>query len=181
MQSSIKAAVVSGLMILSTAAYAGQQNGPGSLATNPSNPGTQGSVSDHSLTPPDAVVGGKSTKTTFDDERDANMGENLGNPVLRNSTIGKKTTTVSTFGLGTDQVRQAQSQLSQNGYAITVDGVMGPETAKALRSFQSERGLRSTGTLDRDTLSALDMKTDRAPASVDDSSKDVMDDVNRVK
>lgn len=175
--SPLKSLTVGTIMAISVVAFARG----GNVSTNPVNPGTQPAVSDHSLTPPESLTNGRSTKTTFDDERDANMGENMGNPALRDSTIGRKTSSsVSSFGLSSEQIRQAQSSLSQNGHVIAVDGVMGPETARALRSFQSDKGLRQTGTLDRETMSALDINTDRAPASIEESN-DVLNDVNRVK
>ncbi len=176
MFNSLRNLIAAGVFSTSMVAFAG----PGSVGTNPTNPGTQPSVSDHSLTPPQTLTTGKSTRTTFDDERDANMGENLGNPVLRDSTIGRKSASVSSMGVNADQIRQAQSALSQNGYTIAVDGVLGAETARALRSFQSDKGIRQTGTLDKETMSALNINSDRMPASVDESS-DVMDDVKRVK
>lgn len=53
-------------------------------------------------------------------------------------------------------VHQAQSQLGKLGYDTgDLDGVMGRQTAKAIRSYQSENGLAKTGKLDSATLASL--------------------------
>jgi peptidoglycan hydrolase-like protein with peptidoglycan-binding domain len=38
---------------------------------------------------------------------------------------------------------------------VKVDGIMGPETQKALKDFQSSKGMNASGQLDQQTLSAL--------------------------
>lgn len=53
-------------------------------------------------------------------------------------------------------VRAAQQALNDRGYdAGAVDGVFGPQTETAIRSFQQTQGLPQTGTLDSATLAAL--------------------------
>ncbi|HZP86497.1 MAG TPA: peptidoglycan-binding domain-containing protein [Burkholderiales bacterium] len=54
------------------------------------------------------------------------------------------------------QVRDVQQMLKQQGFNPgPVDGIMGPRTEQALRSFQQARGLDTTGNVDAQTLSAL--------------------------
>lgn len=61
-------------------------------------------------------------------------------------------------------VRAVQQALNQRGFdAGPVDGVWGPSTESALRAFQQERGMRDTGTLDAQTMSALGVQGAAAP------------------
>ncbi len=53
-------------------------------------------------------------------------------------------------------VRDVQQTLKQQGFNPgPVDGVMGPRTEQALRTFQQAHGLQASGSLDERTLSAL--------------------------
>jgi peptidoglycan hydrolase-like protein with peptidoglycan-binding domain len=62
----------------------------------------------------------------------------------------------------TDQVTDstiagAQTQLARQGYYRgEIDGIVGPETRRAIMRYQSDRGLRVTGRLTEDTLRALE-------------------------
>jgi peptidoglycan hydrolase-like protein with peptidoglycan-binding domain len=57
---------------------------------------------------------------------------------------------------GQENVREVQEQLKSAGFDPgPVDGVMGPQTQKALRDFQKSKGLKSTGRLDEETRTAL--------------------------
>jgi peptidoglycan hydrolase-like protein with peptidoglycan-binding domain len=54
-------------------------------------------------------------------------------------------------------VYRIQKALQQRGYNPgEIDGRLGPSTVKALTAFQESKGLK-TGTLDRDTLRALNL------------------------
>ena len=58
--------------------------------------------------------------------------------------------------LGPDQVKAAQEQLRSAGlYNGPADGMMDPDTRAALARFQQQNGLRSTQTLDQQTLARL--------------------------
>src|SRR5260370_29253604 len=53
-------------------------------------------------------------------------------------------------------IADVQTQLAREGYYRgDIDGVLGPETRRAIVSFQSDHGLRETGNLMRETLSTL--------------------------
>ena len=54
-------------------------------------------------------------------------------------------------------VAGAQTQLARQGYYRgEIDGIVGPETRRAIMRYQSDRGLRVTGSLNVDTLHALE-------------------------
>jgi hypothetical protein len=54
-------------------------------------------------------------------------------------------------------VAGAQTQLARQGYYRgEIDGIVGPETRRAIMRYQSDRGLRVTGRLNADTLRALE-------------------------
>jgi hypothetical protein len=57
-----------------------------------------------------------------------------------------------------DQVKSAQQQLQAAGlYNGPTDGMMDPDTRAALARFQQQNGLRTTQTLDQQTLARLNM------------------------
>jgi GH24 family phage-related lysozyme (muramidase) len=58
------------------------------------------------------------------------------------------------FMTGPD-VRQVQQQLTSSGYTVTADGVYGPGTAAAVKSFQQAHGLAADGVAGPATLAAL--------------------------
>ena len=68
-------------------------------------------------------------------------------------------TTSSTGSAATpssDEVRQVQQHLKDKGAEVgAVDGVMGPKTRAALKSFQQQQGLTASGEIDSSTLTAL--------------------------
>jgi len=55
-----------------------------------------------------------------------------------------------------DKVKQVQEALKAKGQDPgPIDGVMGPHTARALRSYQKEQKIASSGQIDQPTLDAL--------------------------
>jgi hypothetical protein len=66
--------------------------------------------------------------------------------------------TYDSSGQVTDStVASAQTQLARQGYYRgEIDGIVGPETRRAIMRYQSDRGLRVTGRLNVDTLHALE-------------------------
>lgn len=58
-----------------------------------------------------------------------------------------------------DQIREMQRALNDKGFAAgTEDGIVGAQTQSAIRNFQNQQGLSSTGKPDHETLRALGFK-----------------------
>jgi peptidoglycan hydrolase-like protein with peptidoglycan-binding domain len=63
-------------------------------------------------------------------------------------------------GLSQDMIQQVQGRLQQQGlYHGSVDGVWGPGTESAVRSYQQQHNLNATGKLDTDTIASLNLGT----------------------
>jgi len=63
---------------------------------------------------------------------------------------------IDAANLSRDDVRWAQVELHNLGlYNDSLDGVVGPETKRALAEFQKTNGLKQTATLDQQTADAL--------------------------
>lgn len=57
-----------------------------------------------------------------------------------------------------DMIRNVQQKLSQEGmYRGQADGMWGPQTQAAVRSYQQQHNMNPTGQLDQDTLAAMDL------------------------
>lgn len=55
-----------------------------------------------------------------------------------------------------EEVKKAQEALKNKGHDPgSIDGVMGPQTVKAIKGFQSANGLKETGRLDAQTAEKL--------------------------
>jgi peptidoglycan hydrolase-like protein with peptidoglycan-binding domain len=62
----------------------------------------------------------------------------------------------TTVDLSKDDVRQAQLELRHLGlYNGSLDGVIGPQTKRALTQFQKDNRLEQTGTLDQLTMDTM--------------------------
>ncbi len=61
----------------------------------------------------------------------------------------------SAMNLSSTEIREVQTELSRAGFAVEVDGVMGPRTRDALIAFQRQKGFQATGEIDSETLGAL--------------------------
>ena len=65
--------------------------------------------------------------------------------------------------LSQDMIQQVQGRLQQQGiYHENVDGVWGPGTKFAVRSYQQQHNLNATGKLDVDTLASLNLGTNQS-------------------
>jgi hypothetical protein len=57
-----------------------------------------------------------------------------------------------------DMIRNVQQALQQDGtYRGSVDGVWGPGTQAAVRTYQQQHNMNATGQLNRDTLAAMNL------------------------
>ncbi len=66
-------------------------------------------------------------------------------------------------------IRQVQQTLNQRGVKVATDGLMGPGTQAAIKTFQQSEKLEPTGNLNRQTLAALGLEprgTEPPPALV---------------
>ena len=57
--------------------------------------------------------------------------------------------------MGSAMVKSAQGALNKEGASLATDGIMGPKTRAALKSYQQAHGLKPTGHLDKATRAAL--------------------------
>lgn len=58
------------------------------------------------------------------------------------------------------EIREVQTKLNEKGFHVgTIDGIMGPKTVQALKSFQSKNKEPVTGKIDHRTLAALGVAT----------------------
>lgn len=55
-------------------------------------------------------------------------------------------------------VKEAQEALNKHGAMLKADGMMGPKTRAAIRSFQKANGLKATGHLSKMTMEKLEAK-----------------------
>ena len=95
---------------------------------------------------------------------------------LASPTAGGSAATASIVGLKSgalgNTVKQLQQSLLDAGVTVRggADGIFGPATAAALKSFQTSQGLPSTGIVDRATAKALE--NPKAPSSPASGSSD---------
>ena len=75
---------------------------------------------------------------------------------VANVAPGRSHHWIETANLSKDDIRWAQVELHTIGlYNGSLDGVVGPETKRALLEFQKSNGLGRTATLDQHTADAL--------------------------
>jgi peptidoglycan hydrolase-like protein with peptidoglycan-binding domain len=71
-----------------------------------------------------------------------------------------RATYVAPPAVSRDLTQQVQTRLQQDGsYTGQVDGVWGPATEAAVRSYQQKHNLTATGQLDSNTLASLNLGT----------------------
>ncbi len=69
------------------------------------------------------------------------------------SQMGQQTSPA--ISMDSDEIRKVQQALKDKGHDISIDGIWGPNTQQALRSFQQEQGIEGTGDLNQETIQAL--------------------------
>jgi peptidoglycan hydrolase-like protein with peptidoglycan-binding domain len=90
---------------------------------------------------------------------DTNLQDNPASGAILNSADTMNTTSST-------RIRAAQRALTQQGHSLTVSGIMDASTTQAIRKFQVDENLTETGTLNQETLDALQINEGRQPASV---------------
>jgi peptidoglycan hydrolase-like protein with peptidoglycan-binding domain len=94
------------------------------------------------------------------------VGSQVGHTQTPRSTAMPPQSTTSETAVPESQVKQAQQQLKAAGlYKGAADGKMGSDTQQAIEKFQQTHGLPATGTLDEQTMAALQGSTGRAGSS----------------
>jgi len=81
-------------------------------------------------------------------------------PVGTGSGAGLESDHDRTAVLSSEEVRQVQIMLRQKGFEVEVDGIMGPQTKRAVLAFQRRQGISATGQLDRKTVAELGVRSD---------------------
>jgi len=64
---------------------------------------------------------------------------------------------VANMGYANEEVMNVQQALNKMGFKLRVDGLYGPRTRAAVRSFQTQHGLTANGKLDQATLAKLNI------------------------
>ena len=87
--------------------------------------------------------------------------------MMGNSNSGPKPVAMTQPTVAPDMVKQVQSKLRDSGYYKlgAVDGVWGSGTETAVRLFQKDHSLGSSGQLDVPTLEALNLTSSPAMAN----------------
>ena len=109
----------------------------------------------------DAVVDGRPTKTQSTACRQP---DGAWVPVSTTTLEPLKQRPLQNGGaLSDDTVFKVQQRLRELGFYVrdNIDGQWGPNTAAAVKNFQRSKGMKPTGQLDIDTLTALDLSSDR--------------------
>ncbi len=84
------------------------------------------------------------------------QGNGAGNTTQNQPSTQSGQGQTASVNLDRDQIQQVQRALDQKGFKSgRADGIMGPETESALRSFQQKEGLQATGQMDQETLGKL--------------------------
>ncbi|CAA7626506.1 peptidoglycan-binding domain-containing protein [Magnetospirillum sp. UT-4] len=83
-------------------------------------------------------------------------------PALAQQARGDIRPTIAQLEPQRDVLRAAEQRLSALGYDVTADGRFDADLRNSVLLFQSDHGLRPTGSLDLSTLAALDIDVDPA-------------------
>jgi hypothetical protein len=180
MKSTFKHAMIAGAVALAmgTAGICAADDSTNSKTTPPNQPAaasnTAGNSATTNNTAPARPLTGKEKATAIGAGTGAAAGAVVGGPVGAlvgagvgaavghegtdaNGHVTKTGSNGSMAAAGDARVRQAQIALKQEGYNLQADGVMGPRTESALKSYQAKNGLEQTGELDSATMQALDV------------------------
>lgn len=159
-----KVLLMTASLIFATTAFAqstgsgGSTAGPGGLGTGSTGATTMGP----GTTSSGVAVPSTPSATTSTPNTTASPGaiNNMNSNGINGGATAGATTTA-------ESIRQAQTALNRSpNSALIVDGIMGTQTREAIRRYQTENNLPSSGQLDAATMQSLGiMSDDRAPAS----------------
>ncbi|MEZ6059638.1 MAG: serine hydrolase [Planctomycetaceae bacterium] len=91
------------------------------------------------------VLGGQIARTVFDHF----------NPSLPNDTSDRTTLRQGDFGLMVEAVQRTLNSMLEPSPQLSIDGDFGPATLAAVRDFQRQSGLQTSGVVDSDVWKAL--------------------------
>jgi peptidoglycan hydrolase-like protein with peptidoglycan-binding domain len=116
--------------------------------------------------PTDGVIGAQ-TRTALRDLQQKHTLEVTGTlneaslAVLGRNRDAGHGSTAGPFVADEKVIRAVQQQLNARGYSAgPLDGMIGPQTQTAIRSFQQKEGLAVSGLLDRPTTTALGVRSE---------------------
>jgi peptidoglycan hydrolase-like protein with peptidoglycan-binding domain len=155
----IAAAVAAAMLSLGTVAQEKKQDSQGaqspSSTTQEQKPGSSATGSASGTTSGSAASGASSPSASGDKQS-------------RSASAGGQSQTG-----GDERIKQVQQKLKDQGHdAGPVDGVMGPKTQAALKEFQSAKGLKDSGQLDRETMAALGVSGSASAGGSSDKSSE---------
>jgi peptidoglycan hydrolase-like protein with peptidoglycan-binding domain len=86
---------------------------------------------------------------------------NSGNQA-QNANRGGQDKPIAATNLDRSQIKSVQTALNNAGFNVgNADGRWGPETRKALKDFQNSKGIRASGRLNQNTITALGLNNDQ--------------------
>lgn len=98
-----------------------------------------------------------------ENEHNYNVNETREQPNQLDLEVQAKANSGINEELSADRIEDAQAALRDEGYTIMVDGIIGPETRSAIRSFQTSNNIEATGNLTPKTLEALEVSMNTTP------------------
>lgn len=116
---------------------------------------TQGAMSREDANNPSASGGVAANSGTSNAGTSANMSSSA----QADSSSGMTGASVDA-NVSQAHITDTQQALRDEGFAVSVDGVWGPSTARAVAEFQQQNELPVTGQLDNQTLAALNIERD---------------------
>jgi peptidoglycan hydrolase-like protein with peptidoglycan-binding domain len=135
-------------------------------------PDSQGAQSPSSTTqeqkPGSSATGSASATTSGSAASGASSPSASGDKQSRSASAGGQ----SQAG-GDERIKQVQQKLKDQGHNVgPIDGIMGPKTQAGLKEFQSAKGLKDSGQLDRETMAALGLSGSASAGGSSDKSSE---------
>ncbi|AWK85315.1 peptidoglycan-binding domain-containing protein [Azospirillum thermophilum] len=124
-------------------------------------------------------VGGAAAGATMDEGLEKKAQDMTSNDNSSSTTTGRSSRQTAARGseyrspLSAERVRTIQQALNDrtDGRDVSVDGIWGPNTRRALRQFQRDNNLRATGQINAETLSALNLNDQTGTGGQDNGGR----------